>query len=107
MLFEKLIKQHRVHCLISDRVGLPLVIPRHKIGIGLRHIFSHQPELWDAVRIKLVFVTEGHWLQRQDRFARLVHRMDMILVAGGGSNGAKLTGCAHDNWYTCWNGCST
>src|SRR5205823_1645029 len=71
-----------------------------QIRIHLRHLLSHEAELWCLIWIKLVLVAEGHRLQRQDRLARLVHRLDRLLETRRGSSRAQVTGVIDDNPYT-------
>ena len=44
----------------------------------------------DALGVKLVLVAEGYRLQREDRFARLVHRLDCILETLRGDDCAEV-----------------
>src|SRR5207253_5018668 len=57
----------------------------------LCNLLGDQAELRDTDRIKLVLVAEGHRLQGQDCFARLVHRLDLILEPLRGGYRAELT----------------
>ena len=59
----------------------------------------------DALRVKLVLVAEGHRLKREDRFARLVHRLDLVLETRRGSGRAEVTVGIHDDRYASGNGC--
>src|SRR5947209_2197131 len=47
---------------------------------------------------------EGHRFKRQDRLARLVHWLNLILESLRGNDGAELTVCpddhAHATWYS-------
>ena len=62
VLFQELVEQHRIHCFIANGERLALVVPCHQVGIYLFHIFSNKAELWDALRVKLVLVTESYRL---------------------------------------------
>jgi hypothetical protein len=42
VLFEELVKQHRVHRLITHGDNHPLVIASHEIGVDLFHLLGHQ-----------------------------------------------------------------
>src|SRR5207249_766586 len=75
---------------IAHGVGLPLGIASHQSGVHLFHLLGHKAELRDALAIKLVLVAEGHRLQREDCFARLVHRLDCILETLRRGRYAKL-----------------
>ena len=44
-----------------------------------------------SIRIKLVLVAEGNRLQRENRFARLVHRLDLFLETLGGNDRAEVS----------------
>src|SRR5947209_2713991 len=100
MLFEKLIEQHRVHRFIADGVRFSLLVTGHQVGIHLLHLLSHQPELWDGFRIKLMLVVEGDRFECQDRFARLVHRFDRVLETLRRNDRAELSVRPHNNTYT-------
>src|SRR6266705_800546 len=91
MLLEELVQQHRVHRFVADRVGLPLAVSSHQVRVDLFHLLGHKAELRDAVRVKLVLVTEGYRFERENRFARLVHRFDCILESLRGNDSAELT----------------
>ena len=54
--------------------------------------------------IKLLLVAEGHRLKRQDRFARLVHRLDLFLETLGGSDRAEVTVGIDNYSYASCNG---
>src|SRR5262249_1232660 len=80
VFFEELVEQHRVHRLIAYRVRLALVVASHQVWIHLFNLLGDQTELGNAIRIKLVVVAEGNRSEREDRFARLVHRLDRVFV---------------------------
>src|SRR5207249_6491055 len=48
-------------------------------------------KLRDALGIKLFLIMEGHRLQREDGFARLIHRPDLVLETLRGHDGAEMT----------------
>src|SRR5258707_477951 len=98
MLLQKLVEQHRVHSFIADCVRLAMLVASHQIGIYLFDFFSHEAKLWDTIRIKVFLVTEGHWVEREDRFARFVHGFDLVLEANGRDDRAKLAVIA--NYYS-------
>ena len=68
---------------------------------------SSPRELGIAIGVKVVFITEGHRLERQDNFTGLVHRLDGVLETRRGCRRAEMTTAIYDNCYTCWNGCPT
>src|SRR5438552_14272411 len=67
-----------------------MVVASDQIGVHLLHLLGHKPELRDAIGIKLMLVAEGNRLQRQDRFARLVHRFDFIFESLRGNDRAEM-----------------
>ena len=91
MLFEELVEQHRVHRFVAHGVRLALLVASHQIGVHLFHLLGHEAELRDAVGVKLVLVAEGDRFEREDRFARLVHRLDRVLETRRGDDRAELT----------------
>src|SRR5260370_22429507 len=97
MLFEKLVEQHRVHRFVANRVNLPGGIENYQVRIHLFYLLSYQAELRDALGVKLVLVAEGHRFERENRFARLVHRLDRFLEPGRGWCRAKLAAAIYDN----------
>src|SRR5437016_284462 len=99
-LFEELVEQHRIHSFVAHSVNFPLCVAGHQIRIHFFHFFGHEAELRDAVWIKLVLVAEGHRFQRKDRFARLVHRLDLVLETSGGDGRAELTVGSNDYSYS-------
>src|SRR5262249_35376585 len=107
VLFQELIKQHRVHRLVAHGVGFALIIASYQSRVYLFHVLSHQPELLDAIGVKLVLVAEGHRFKREDGFARLVHWLDRFPEARRGVGRAEMTVGVYDNCYTSWTGCPT
>src|SRR5882757_5986273 len=97
MLFEKFVEQHRVYRFVAHSVGLALLVASNQIGVNLLHFFGHEAELRDTRGVKLVLVAEGHWLKRQDRFARLVHWLDRVLETVRGDDRAEVTAGIDNN----------
>ncbi len=81
VLFEKFIEQHRVDRFIPDSVRLTFSITSYQVWIDLLHLLSYEAKLWDPIRIELALIVKRHWFQAKDRFARLIHRFDLILEA--------------------------
>ena len=54
-----------------------------------------------------MLVAEGHRFQRENRFARFVHRLDLVLETRRGYGRAEMTVGVYNNCYTCWNGRAT
>src|SRR5438552_2694837 len=107
MLLEELIEQHRVHRLVAHAVRLASLIACHQGRVHFLHLLGHQAKLRDTIRIKLFLIMEGDRLERENRFARLVHRLNRVLEKRRGYGRAKMTTGIYDNCYTCWNGCPT
>ena len=107
VLFEELVEQHRVHRFVAHGVRLALLVAGHQIGIHLFHVLSHEAELRDALGVKLVLVAEGHRFERENRFARFVHRFDLVLETRRGSDRAELTVGIDDYSYASGNGGAT
>src|SRR5437879_2229107 len=91
MLLQKLVKQHRVHLLISNAVGFSFFVAHHQITVYFLYLFGYQPKLENPLRITLLFVMEGNWFEGQDCFARFVHRSDVLLESSCGGRYPKLT----------------
>src|SRR5882724_13098316 len=47
----------------------------------------------------MVLVAKGHRLKRQDRFASLVHRLNLLFESGRGSSCSQLTIGIDQDWY--------
>src|SRR5437762_3260683 len=100
VLFEELVEQHRVHRLVAHGVDLTLLIASHQSGVHLFYLLGHQPKLRDALRVKVVFVAEGHRFERENRFTRLVHGLDLVLETLRGNYRAEVTTAIYNYPYT-------
>jgi hypothetical protein len=78
MRLQELVEQHRIHGFITNRTRLALLVTSYWIGVFLFHFLSHEAELLDALRVKLVLVAEGSGMKSEDRFARLLYRLDRV-----------------------------
>ncbi len=81
MFLKEFIEQHRVDRFVTHRVRFSLGIASNQSGVDLFHFLGHEAKLRDALRIKLFLVMECDRLEREDRFARLIHPSDLILEA--------------------------
>jgi len=97
VLFQELIEQHGIHFLIANGEGLALLVKHDQIGVHLCHFLGHQPELGRAFRVKLFLVAESDGSQRENHFARHVHRFDCLFVANRGRLDTKLTTAVYSN----------
>ena len=79
MLFKELVEHHRVHRVVAHGVRFSFFIAHHQIGIHLFNILGDEAKLRDALGVKLLLVAEGNRFEREDRFARFVHRLDVLL----------------------------
>src|SRR6266542_2907977 len=75
--------------------------------ILLNYILGHKPKLRDALGINLLFVAEADRVKGQERFARFVHGLDLILKTFGGSGRTKLAGCIDKDRRSARGGCPT
>jgi len=105
VFFEELVEQHRVHRLVAHSVNFPLTVASHQSGIDLFHFLGHEAKLRDAFGIKLVLVAEGDRFERENRFARLVHRLDVVLETLRGKYRAELTVGIYNYPYASCNRC--
>src|SRR5207249_5991693 len=106
MFFEELIEQHRVHRFVAHAVGLSVGIASHQIGVDLLHFLGHESKLWDALGIKFQLVAEGDRFERENRFARLIHRLNRFLETRRGDDRAEVTVGIYDHSYTSSDGYS-
>ena len=88
MLLEELVEQHRVDVLVAHGRDFTILVLHHEVGIHCGHLLGNQTVLGPAVLIGVVF--EGHRLERQNGFAGLVHRLNVVFEAPG------RRGDAHD-----------
>src|SRR5260370_15210514 len=79
VLFDELVEQHRVHCVVAHGIDSSVSTASYQIGIYLFYILSHESKLRGSIRVNPILVMEGDWLEREDRFARLVHWLGLIL----------------------------
>jgi hypothetical protein len=70
VLFEELVKQHRIHRFVANGVRLTLLVTRDQIRVYFVDLLGHQTGPWNASRVNLVLVAKGDWSKREDRFAR-------------------------------------
>ena len=84
MLFEKLVEQHRVHCVVANGLQFPIAIASYQIGIYFFYLLSNQAKLRDPLRIELFFVTKGDGVKREYRFTCGVYRFDSLLESDCG-----------------------
>jgi len=89
MLFQKFVEQHRVHGFVADAEDLALGIASNQVGIHLLHLLSHETKLRVTLGVKVVLVTKSHRPQSQDRFACVVHWLDLVLKALRGGSDAE------------------
>ena len=105
MLFEELVEQHRVHRVVAHGVDLSLVVTSYQIGVHLCYLLGDESELRRPIRVKFFLIMKGDRFEREDRFTRLVHRLDRVLETLRGGCRAKLTSGVYLNRYAC-NSCS-
>jgi hypothetical protein len=106
VLFQKLIKQHRVHLIIADAVRFSFLIAHNQLRIDFCHFFGHKTELRSARRISFLLVTEGNRFESEQRSAGFVHRFDIFLKALRGSGRAKFTICINEDANPVGRGCA-
>src|SRR5262249_47905725 len=90
VLLEELVEQHRVHRFVTHGESFPLVVADHQIRIYLFPVLSHQAKLRRSLRIDFLLVAERNGLEREDRFAGFVHRLNTLFVFSGELTRAEL-----------------
>ena len=83
VLFEELVEQHRVHRFVADSVDLAAFIADHQVRINLGDFLGDQTK-FRPVRL-ISFVVEGHGLKREEGFAGLVHRFNVLFESARGT----------------------
>src|ERR1051326_1902873 len=91
MFFQKLVQQHCIYLIVSHGVRFTVSIPSHEVRIYLLNVLGHKSKVGNALRVNLVLVPKRNWFEREDRFAGLVHRFDVILEALRGYYCTKVT----------------
>ena len=76
--------------LVAHRVGLPFWSRTIRSGFTFSTSSATNPNCGMPSRIDLLFVAEGDWLQREDRFAGLVHRLNFVFEPRRGGARAQL-----------------
>src|SRR6185312_7732265 len=97
MFFQKFIEQHRVDRLIVNGDDFALLVARHQIRIYCCHVLGDKAKITRARRINLSLVAEADRFKREKRFAGLIHRFNVILVASRRDLEAKFTTSAYSN----------
>src|SRR5438876_545916 len=97
VLFEELIEQHRVDRLVANGNDFALLVARHQIRIHGGHVLGDKAKIRRARRINLLLVAEADRFKREERFAGLIHRFDVLLVASRGALEAKFAASAYSN----------
>src|SRR5215471_14032466 len=88
MFLEKLIEQHGVHLVVANTEGPAIFVQGHQVLIHVSDLLGDQTKLRAALTV--VLVMEGHWLEREDCFARFVHWLNVVLEASRRGQGADL-----------------
>ena len=81
VLFEELVEQHVADLLVVDGHNFTISAPHHELGIHLGDLLGDQTILCRAFPVAVVF--EGYWFELVQRFAGLVHRLDIVFKAQG------------------------
>src|SRR6516225_265688 len=88
VLFQKLVKQHRVHLVVAHSPGFSFRVQGYQGGIHLFNVFSNQPPL---LRVGVVvLIMEGYWLKRIDRLTSRAHEVNVFLEPRRGDTYTKL-----------------
>src|SRR5262249_58407865 len=85
------IEQHRVYSVVPHRVRFALFVASNQIGVHLFDLLGNEAKLRDPRGVKVMLITEGHRFERENRFARLVHRFDLVLETLRRDDRAQLT----------------
>src|SRR6266487_1822308 len=92
MFFKKLVQQHRVDPIEAQGFGLPFLIAHHQVRRRLGHFLGDEAKHFCVGWINIAVVAVGDRLERVERFAGLLHGLDLVLVASRGNDVAKFTG---------------
>src|SRR5215469_13223929 len=89
VLFEELIEQHRIHLVVTHAVRLAFFVAHHQVGIHLFYLLGDESELGYLCRINLLFVTKANRSECKERFASVVHGLDVFLKSSRGRHRAE------------------
>ena len=59
MRFQKPVEQHRIHCIVTHRVNVAVLVAHDEIGIHLGYFICNQTKLWRVRLIALVVKVTG------------------------------------------------
>ena len=90
MFFEEFVEQHRVYRVVAHGLHLAFVITSHQLRIHLFYFLGDESKHCGAIKFNLLFITEGDRLKRQNRFARFVHGLNLVLEPSRGDKRADL-----------------
>jgi hypothetical protein len=79
VLFEKLVKQHRVHLVVADAVRLSVLVAHYQVRIHFVDFFGDESELRYPCWINFLFVMERDRLKREERLTGRADRLDVFL----------------------------
>ena len=96
VLFEELVEQHRIHCVVAYGVDLAISVAHHQIRVHVGYFLGNQTKLRRTTSVALVM--ERHRLERQERFAGFVHRFNLFLEPARGAGGPELTVDIYKDW---------
>src|SRR5205823_8638539 len=100
VVFEELVQQHCVYGVVAHSVRYACSIASYDGVVDLFHFLGHEAKLRKTLGIKLFLVKECDWLKREDRFACLVHWLDLRFETLRGGCRAKLAGSVYFNGNT-------
>src|SRR6266516_2476252 len=90
MLLEELVEQHRVHLIVADGFRFAISIGGYKVWIDIGNFLGDQSKRERTRAIDFFLVAEGNRFKRKKRFARLAHRLNLLLVAARGHKGSQF-----------------
>src|SRR6266542_342568 len=97
MLFEEFVEQHRVYRVVTHGINLTILVAHHQVRIDRFHVLGNQPKLWNPLRVYPLFVTERNRFERKERFAGVVHCLNLLFKSPRGSRRAKFAVRINEN----------
>src|SRR6266404_2209220 len=91
MLFQKLVKQHRVHLVVADAESLAIFITRDEIRIQFFYLFGNESEASRTTWLDLCLVAETDRVELVYYFAGLLYRFDLVLETARRNQGAEFS----------------
>lgn len=97
MLFQELVEQHRVDGFVAHCFGRAFLIASPQFGIHFFYFLGNEAKHLGPIVFNLLLVSKANRSKRQNRFAGLLHRLDLLLEPARRHKRADLVACRDVN----------